>query len=224
MINKNFQRIPELNEDQLRSLVDSYVVRHNISEQGSKDLIKMIGVLQKFEISRVKIKSVRKSHITSAKDGDDYYSIGMFAEKIPILSEKLLNNSKVVSIALYTDGINAFGTVQKSIWPIFGVLTDLPYKSRFKPQNIIIFGVFFGRNPDIQKFLQMIFEKHLNLKTGHCYITTATSQYEIVIKYLIADKPARAKLLNIQGHNAKFACCLCTIQTVNEKIDGNILK
>ena len=101
-------------------------------------------------------------------------------------------------------------------WRIFGVLVDVDYSTRFKPKNIIIFGIFLGKNSNIQKLLEMIFDPTIN--NGLCII----NGYEICIKYLIADKPARSKILNMQGHNAKYPCCFCTMESRNEIVNSKL--
>ena len=124
------------------------------------------------------------------------------------------NNVFRLKVCLYTDGISKFNKSNKSIWPIYLVSADLDLRLRYKIENIILLGIFYGINkPNIQFFLSKIFE---NLyKSSELYFSINGIVFFIDIVFLVADKPAKALLLNFQNFNAKNFCplCLCTSKT-----------
>ena len=69
------------------------------------------------------------------------------------------NNIFTIRTCLYTDGISKFKSSRKSIWPIYLVSTDISLKDRFRLENIILLGIYYGESkPQIQEFLKIVFE------------------------------------------------------------------
>ena len=115
----------------------------------------------------------------------------------------------------FTDGVDLFKKSKLSLWPLYLVSTDLNYSERYKLDNIIIVGIYYGKDtPPMQKILELAFFP---------FLVNNTLKYnglDLNIKYIIADKPARAKVLNMQSHNSKNFCPLCLKETAIATING----
>ena len=78
------------------------------------------------------------------------------------------------------------------------------------PKNIYVAKCsVLSRNPDQKLIIGP------NLKNNSLSFCNNGVTYELKIKTIVADKPARALLLNMQNFNAKFGCvfCLTNVQT-----------
>ena len=120
-----------------------------------------------------------------------------------------------LKVCIYSDGISKFKSSKKSIWPIYLVSVDLDFKNRFKLHNIILLGIYYGdKKPNLQLCLSKIFDQYYH--SGDLCISKKQNQYFVDICFVVADKPARAMLLNMQSFNSKFFCpiCLCCTKTI----------
>ena len=71
--------------------------------------------------------------------------------------------------------------------------------------------------PDLQIILKIIIEPNLH-NHSFCFNNNGVT-YELKITTIVADKPARAMLLNMQYFNAKFGCVFCLSNIQTEIID-----
>ena len=138
-----------------------------------------------------------------------------FVKKIIYLEQKFSHiNFKSMSYTIFADGISPFRKSKSTLWPIFLVSNELNYHQRYDIDNIIILGIYFGYlKPELQILLKMIIEPNLR-NNSFCFDYNGNA-YELKITTIVADKPARAMLLNMQNFNAKFGCifCLTNVQT-----------
>lgn len=66
-----------------------------------------------------------------------------------------LQNGRPITLSFNTDGINVFKSKSKgSLWPIQFVINELDPHVRFKPENIIVCGFWFGGNPVVDIFFR----------------------------------------------------------------------
>ena len=120
-----------------------------------------------------------------------------------------------LNFAFFTDGVDIFKKSKFCLWPLYLVSTDLSYAERYKLKNIVIVGIYYGKTtPPMQKILELAFFP---------YLINNTLKYNglnLNIKFIIADKPARAKILNMQSHNSKNFCPLCLEETMTQTVNG----
>lgn len=121
----------------------------------------------------------------------------------------LLSDPNNFSYNFFTDGV-PMGHSGKSIWPIYLSINELPEKLRCK--YIILGGLYIGpKEPNLNVFLEP-FVKEANLLSSRG-ITWSNDGVNVVSRAVpmcaIADSPARCKLLNMQGHAAKWGCTFC---------------
>ena len=133
---------------------------------------------------------------------------------------KYFSSGNTIKVTLYTDGVNTFKKSKYAIWPIFLVLNDLPYNLRYKISNIIICGIWYGDSkPNLQILLKIIFFEHI--RSLNSSFNLNGFMFKLLFQYIVADKPARSMILNMQSSNSEFFCpkCLCRTktQTINNK-------
>ena len=145
--------------------------------------------------------------------------ISKFCLKFLVTSD----NSYRFRRCIYTDGISKCRHSKRSVWPVYLVSTDLPYSMRYKLENIVILGIYYGEiKPDIQLFLKEIFQEFFH--SGNLFFYFLDLKFYIDILFLTADKPARSLLLNSQTFNSKYFCpiCLCTTKVCTKGLKRKI--
>lgn len=78
----------------------------------------------------------------------------------------ILHNPFNISLLWNTDGVPVFKSSKFSIWPLFFVINELPYKLRMKMQNAMLGGVWFGSSkPNMQLFLKPFWSELKKMET-----------------------------------------------------------
>lgn len=116
-----------------------------------------------------------------------------------------------LSFMWYTDGVQVFKSSKFSFWPFFLVINELPYKDRFKIQNLIFGGMWFGyHKPRPEMFLRKIYEDLAQIYNG---IEIIIENIPVVLRGIVCcgtcDLPANALFLNMTQYNGKFGCKKC---------------
>lgn len=61
-------------------------------------------------------------------------------------------NPNLISLTFNTDGVNIYKSKRKSsLWPIQMVINELPKAERYKRENMILAGIWYGPDPDLYK-------------------------------------------------------------------------
>ena len=72
-----------------------------------------------------------------------------------------------LSFVLNTDGAPVFKSSKVSIWPVFLVINELPFKIRMKKENAILAALWFGNEkPAMGTFLKPLQASFMKLKDG----------------------------------------------------------
>lgn len=132
-------------------------------------------------------------------------------------AEKIyLKNEYGLTLMWYTDGIALYECSTFSLWPFFFVICELPIHERFKPENIIMGGLWGSHEkPHPNIFLQAVTSELIELRNG-----TEFSVHGLDVKVPIcicllcgtADGPAKAAFLNLKTHMGFFSCPKCLIE------------
>lgn len=124
-------------------------------------------------------------------------------------------DGKNLTLMLYTDGLQAFNSSKLSAWPIFFAINELPYEKRFLPQNLLLAGLWWDLcKADFNTFLVPLFDQMKRLRMG-IKVHLADGKEETVRLILVCctcDKPAKAKVTNMKGHNGRYSCPKCLIR------------
>lgn len=108
-------------------------------EEQLKKIMKRPGILNLIK-SRFNRKKRQFNGIEDIYDGAVYKRFSEFGG--PLSSENPTN----VSFTWNTDGIPVFKSSKFSLWPLYLVINELPFKQRFLKENMILCGLWFGES------------------------------------------------------------------------------
>ena len=124
-----------------------------------------------------------------------------------------LKDAQNISFLYNTDGVPIFKSSKFSLWPIYLAIDELPYSERFRRDNMLLAGVWFGPDkPFMLTFLKPFHSTFHQLeKTG---VTTQqnglySSHAAIRIDNVMCDLPARCLVCNSIQFNGYYGCIRC---------------
>ncbi|KAE8737705.1 hypothetical protein FOCC_FOCC016828, partial [Frankliniella occidentalis] len=207
-------------------MVLSIGIRHNLTWLAQLDILKLVKAIfpeQKIPLTkhllmkrrpvtgsmgiqvlefRKNRKKVKESNIEDIFDGSQY--------RLQCQPGFILSDPNNFSYNFFTDGV-PMGHSGKSIWPIYLMINELPEKIRNK--YLILGGLYVGpKEPNLNVFMKP-FVDEANKLSSEGFTWTNKQGLSIVSKAIpmcaVADGPARARLLNQQGHSAYWGCTYC---------------
>lgn len=130
------------------------------------------------------------------------------------LEESFLSDKNNISFMWYTDGIPLFKSSAFAIWPVYLAINELPYKERFKKENIILAGLWFGNKKPVPYLFLRAFKESLEII--YRGITLKISNIKkILVRGLIicctCDLPAKSLFYNMNQFNGYYGCPLCKL-------------
>jgi hypothetical protein len=140
---------------------------------------------------------------TDIYDGSTYQKIGL-----PISIEK-------GGFTLYanTDGANKYKSSSWCVWPIYLVISEISKDERYKVENVIFIGLWYGSKPDMNLFLSIFVADLIRLDDG---IPVCINNEDVLLRArllgTVLDLPARKSLYCMTGHNGKCGCSWCLNQ------------
>ncbi|XP_053389746.1 uncharacterized protein LOC128552724 [Mercenaria mercenaria] len=170
----------------------------------------------KHKFSRVK---KRNDSIEDVYDSQQYQNL--------CVNDGPLSKPYNVSFVFNTDGVPIFKSSKTSIWPIFLIINELPYKMRKSRKYMILAGLWCGSaKPSMNIFLEPMLKALSELEKG-VEVTTYSGKTVNIKGFLLAiscDLPARSAVLNINQHNGEGCCIKCLQLGKNHRTQtgGNI--
>ncbi len=156
-------------------------------------------IVRKFHGEIKTINQVDNDSYEDVTSGDYYKSI---KQKIPDL----------LSLTFNTDGVEIFKSKRKSsLWPLLMVVNEIPKEHRFKRENMIVAGLWYGGDPDFNMYLKPFIEDVNELAQKKFTVKVPDSKLSFSLRVLIfsADTPAKAKVLNCLLFNGYYGCPYC---------------
>ncbi|KAG4071129.1 hypothetical protein HA402_014397 [Bradysia odoriphaga] len=179
----------------------------NVKSKSKSGLFLQLSVTQ--QLSRVIPRFIDDLTSTAPSSSDDIYddvSAGAYYKSIQHTAAPL------ISLTFNTDGVNIFKSKKSaSLWPLLMVVNEIPKNSRFKKENVIVGGLWFGKDPDMSIFLKFFVEEMNQLSSKGLSIAVGSKKMKFNVHAMIlaADSPARAKVLNCMMFNGSFGCPSC---------------
>lgn len=122
------------------------------------------------------------------------------------------SNEKLVTLTINTDGVAVFKSRRKSsLWPLQMFINELSAKIRFKSENMIMTGIWYGAEPVVSVFLRPFIEEMRNIyESGILWIMDAV-KIKISLRVLLCtlDTCAKCLLQNKVKFNGKYGCSYC---------------
>lgn len=118
-----------------------------------------------------------------------------------------------ITFMWYTDGVQIFKSSKFSIWAFVLVILELSYEQRYKLENIILLGLWFGeKKPQPNLFLEP-FKKSLRHLYKGIEVYVKDINQTVTLRGLITcgtcDLPAKALFLSMNQYNGRFGCQMC---------------
>lgn len=123
-----------------------------------------------------------------------------------------VSDGNLVTLTVNTDGVKVFKSKSKSsLWPIQMIINEIPAFRRFKKENIILSGIWFGSTPDFDVYFKPLSDELEDLDENKIQVKIANTMYKIVLRVLLvtADTVARCKILMFKQFNGTFGCTYC---------------
>ena len=182
--------------------------------------------------SREEFKNGLKHRKERIKKRDNNIEDVYDTEQYKILSDNggplSLEHENNISFIFHTDGVPVFKSSKTSMWPIFLMINELPYKMRKQRENMILAGLWFGQNkPVMNMFCGPLHQSLHELEHG---VEVKLLNKEEILKvhgYLFGvacDTPARSEVININQHTGGYCCPKCVQAGENFRTNkgGNI--
>lgn len=153
-------------------------------------------------------------HRFKRKSSDNTYEDIYDGKLYKQLSENhgILSFQENISFTFNTDGAPVFKSSKTSIWPIYLVINELPYKQRMQKENMILASLWYGnKKPSMGTFLKPFLKSLQKMNEGIKCISPERGQF--LCRGLLlcgtADLPARSLLCNHVQYNGAFSCWKC---------------
>lgn len=127
---------------------------------------------------------------------------------------EVLSSANNISFGWYTDGVPVFNSSKVSMWPFFLTINELPFNVRFNRENILMAGLWFGKQKPAANYVLRELRDVINvfLNIGHNFHLPRRPR-PINVKGLLlfgaCDLPAKAEFLNLVQFNGKYGCPNC---------------
>lgn len=170
-----------------------------------------------------------QQRFTRVKSGphniEDIYDSQLYKEQVEngFLSE---NNKFNFSLLWNTDGVPVFKSSKTSMWPIYFVINELPFKMRFKKENVLLGGIWYGSKPQPNLMLEPFTITLKKLWKGiqvepHGLNAKVTSKG--IVLGATADLPAKADFMGTHV-GGSFSCTFCKIEGKSVKVREEIVE
>ena len=118
------------------------------------------------------------------------------------------------SLTWNVDGLPLFKSSKYSLWPVYLIVNELPFKLHKLRENIIIAGLWFGENkPNMNIFLKPIMTELLALEHNGIEVMVPAQESPFICKAILlagtCDLPAKCLVLNCMQFNGECGCSKC---------------
>ena len=175
-------------------------------EQQLQTLFQNDTFLEGLKHKKKRLKTM-KNNIEDIYDGNVYRALS--GPEGP-LSEKFPYN---ISFTWNTDGVPVFKSSKFSLWPMYLMINELPYKQRVKKENMLLCGLWFGENKPFMASFTRPLLKSLKVLEENGVNVNVKGQNVNCKGFLIcgtADLPAKSLALNMVQFNGSYSCFKCT--------------
>jgi len=126
----------------------------------------------------------------------------------------ILSSPANLSLLWNTDGVPVFKSSTYSVWPLYFVVNELPYKLRMQKQNILLGGLWFGYSkPNMQHFLRPMWKALSRLELQGTLVQAWGNLQKFVSKIILlagtCDLPAKCLVQNFIQFNGFMGCSKC---------------
>lgn len=170
------------------------IVTFNISEQLKFLMNKNMKIIRKYQ---------NQARNLATPDANDIVCAEMYQTFLKRFDELF------VSLMIHADGVPLYKSKNYNAWPILGAMLELPPFARTKAENILLFGIWLGKQKP--KF-EMIFNeltdqlsaiKNVGIENGN------EECVKVILPMLMGDMPALSTMVNFVEPASFYACMFC---------------
>ena len=126
----------------------------------------------------------------------------------------ILRDGNNLSLMWNVDGVPLFKSSKYSLWPMYLLINELPYKQRVLKENSILAGLWFGEEkPNMSFYLKPIVEELITLESHGIEIRSPHISKPFICKAVLlagsCDLPAKCLVLNSIQYNGYYGCAKC---------------
>lgn len=196
----------DANKETIEKLIN-WSVKYNIKRSAVSSILNILKGHQCFQElpkdSRTLLKTPRTIFLREISPGK-YCHFGLVNSLKYILqkSDRLIDS---ISLQFNVDGLPISRSSSQQFWPIHAHVTELPNTYPFPV------GIYFGKDEpkSSNEFLKQFVDELLEINEVKL---NDQKTVKVKIHSIVCDAPARAFLLNVQGHTGYFGCQKCTIE------------
>lgn len=152
----------------------------------------------------------RFQYLTTSGKFRDIYDGSVYQNLV--INDGPLSSSDNISFTFNADGAPVFKSSKLSIWPLYLMINELPYKNRVMKENMIMAGLWFdSKKPAMNTFLKPFLHSMEQLDKGIQCLSPPRGTFTCK-GYLLAataDLPARSLLCNAMQYNGAYSCWKC---------------
>ncbi|KAK3921825.1 hypothetical protein KUF71_011001 [Frankliniella fusca] len=145
----------------------------------------------------------------NAENIEDIYDSNVYKEA----ERTFLMDPNNISLTWYTDGVSIYECSSYTLWVFVCVINELPPEERFKPENLVIGGLWGeSEKPHPNLFLLPIYQEVPKLKQGfNVQSNSVETHVKVIVLCGTCDVPANAAFMNMKGHSGYYSCPKCFI-------------
>lgn len=100
---------------------------------------------------------------------------------------------------------------KRRVYGQFRCLLTITPNKRFKQANIILSGIWFGKDPNFEIYLKPLNTELKDLDDNKINVMTNNVKKTVTVRVLLTsmDLPAKAKVLKMKQFNGEFGCSHC---------------
>lgn len=141
-----------------------------------------------------------------------HYGLGKSLEHLLIQNPQIVFDGNVIRLDLNIDGLPIAKSTKSQLWPILCKLSDFQ-------QPPFLIGAYHGYSKaPLSEFLQPFVDEFQKLQTDG--FRANGTLYNIQIRAVVCDSPARSYVTCTKAHNGYFGCGKCTVEgaSVNRRM------
>ncbi len=149
---------------------------------------------------------------TDATRAGDVYEFSGYQRILSGLSRDIPEGHqplRPLTFGLNTDGVDLSKSSKVTLWPMFLALLELPLHLRYRPENLLLVGVYVGeQEPSLEHFLGSILS---DLNKEKVTLDLHGQTFSISGLFAVEDLPAKAAT-HFCKHGGEFGCTKCYIK------------
>ena len=127
-----------------------------------------------------------------------------------LIRPEVRRGKNVLTLLWNTNGAKVFRSPKGSMWPLQFVIREIDPTLRFRDDNVLLCGLYFGKKtPNMTCLLKPFQEELVVLADKGVEVVTSSGDHRLYHVYATTcsvDSGAKPKIIRQKAHNGKFAC------------------